>query len=90
VVGCRDVQQAIDTISTAGSLRDRLYERFSVVLDDSHEECGGTGQRPYRDRDGRFVFAQPTRITATTRLGEGFMNIDREVELSGPFIPKAC
>jgi predicted ATP-dependent protease len=33
---------------------------------------------------GGFAFAQPTRITATSRLGEGEMvNIEREVKLSG-------
>jgi predicted ATP-dependent protease len=33
---------------------------------------------------GDFAFAQPTRITATSRLGEGEMvNIEREVKLSG-------
>jgi predicted ATP-dependent protease len=33
---------------------------------------------------GNFAFAQPTRITATTRLGEGeLVNIEREVKLSG-------
>ena len=33
---------------------------------------------------GDFSFAQPTRITATTRLGSGDMvNIEREVKLSG-------
>jgi len=33
---------------------------------------------------GGFTFAQPNRITATTRLGEGEMiNIEREVKLSG-------
>ncbi|MBU3738440.1 MAG: ATP-dependent protease [Rhodoferax sp.] len=34
---------------------------------------------------GDFAFAQPVRITATTRLGEGEMvNIEREARLSGP------
>jgi predicted ATP-dependent protease len=33
---------------------------------------------------GDFAFASPTRITATTRLGDGEMvNIEREVKLSG-------
>jgi predicted ATP-dependent protease len=33
---------------------------------------------------GEFAFAQPTRITATTRLGDGeLVNIEREVKLSG-------
>ena len=33
---------------------------------------------------GDFAFAQPTRITATTRLGDGeLVNIEREVKLSG-------
>lgn len=38
---------------------------------------------------GDVEFASPTRITATVRMGEGdVINIDREVELSGPIHSK--
>ncbi len=87
VVDAGDVQQAIDTqIHRQDRLRDRLYEeilRGTLMIATEGTVVGQVNGLTVIEMDD-FVFAQPTRITATTRLGEGeFVNIDREVELSG-------
>ena len=86
-VEAADVQTAIDTrIRRQDRLRDRLYE--SILRDTLNIATEGavTGQiNGLSVIDlGNFAFAQPTRITATTRLGDGkLVNIEREVKLSG-------
>lgn len=87
VVKAADVQKSIDTqIRRQGRLRDRLYEsilRNTLVISTSGEVAGQVNGLSVIQL-GNFAFAQPTRITATTRLGEGrLINIEREVKLSG-------
>ncbi len=82
-----DVQRAIDTrIRRQDRMRDRLYEailRDTLVISTQGSVIGQINGLAVLQL-GNFSFAQPTRITATTRLGEGEMlNIDREVKLSG-------
>jgi len=86
-VDAGDVQKAIDTqIRRQDRLRDQLYEailRDTLII---ATEGGVAGQVNGLSVIvlGEFAFAQPTRITATTRLGEGdLVNIEREVKLSG-------
>jgi lon-related putative ATP-dependent protease len=81
------VQQAIDTqIHRQDRLRHQLHEailRGTLMI---ATEGAVTGQINGLSviQLGDFAFAQPTRITATTRLGEGqLVNIEREVKLSG-------
>lgn len=86
-VSASHVQQAIDTqIHRADRLRDRLYEaiqRGTLLIDTQGAVIGQVNALSVLDL-GHFAFAQPTRITATSRLGEGEMiNIEREVKLSG-------
>lgn len=86
-VDASDVQQAIDTqIHRADRLRQKMHEqiiRGTVLIDTSGETVGQVNGLSVIEL-GNFAFAQPTRITATTRLGEGeLINIEREVELSG-------
>ena len=86
-VEAADVQRAIDTqIRRQDRLRDRLYEailRDTLMIDTQGAVTGQVNGLSVIDL-GNFVFAQPTRITATTRLGEGeLVNIEREVKLSG-------
>ncbi len=87
VVEAKDVQQAIDTqIRRQDRLRDRLYEeilRGTLMIATEGEVAGQVNGLSVIEL-GDFAFAQPTRITATTRLGEGeLVNIEREVKLSG-------
>jgi len=82
-----DVQRAIDTqIRRQDRLRDQLYE--AILRDTLMIATQGTVPGQVNGLSvielGNFAFAQPTRITATTRLGEGeLINIEREVKLSG-------
>jgi predicted ATP-dependent protease len=82
-----DVQRAIDSqIRRQDRLRDQLYEailRDTLMIDTQGTVTGQVNGLSVIDL-GNFAFAQPTRITATTRLGEGeLVNIEREVKLSG-------
>jgi len=87
VVGAADVQQAIDThIHRLDRLRSRLYEeilRGTLMIATEGEVAGQVNGLSVIEL-GEFAFAQPIRITATTRLGDGdLVNIEREVKLSG-------
>jgi predicted ATP-dependent protease len=87
VVEADNVQCAIDAqIHRQDRLRDRLYEailRDTLVIDTQGEVTGQINGLSVLSM-GDFAFGQPTRITATTRLGDGEMvNIEREVKLSG-------
>lgn len=81
------VQQAIDTqIRRQDRLRDQLHEAILRGILMIATEGAVTSQINGLSviQLGDFAFAQPTRITATTRLGEGqLVNIEREVKLSG-------
>jgi lon-related putative ATP-dependent protease len=87
VVEAADVQCAIDAqIRRQDRLRDRLYEailRDTLVIATQGEVTGQINGLSVIEL-GEFAFAQPTRITANTRLGDGeLVNIEREVKLSG-------
>ncbi len=82
-----DVQRAIDSqIRRQDRLRDQLYEailRDTLMISTEGKVTGQVNGLSVIAL-GDFAFAQPTRITATTRLGDGEMiNIEREVKLSG-------
>ena len=82
-----DVQRAIDSqIRRQDRLRDQLYEailRDTLMISTEGKVTGQVNGLSVIVL-GDFAFAQPTRITATTRLGDGEMiNIEREVKLSG-------
>jgi lon-related putative ATP-dependent protease len=87
VVEGADVQCAIDAqIRRQDRLRDRLHEailRDTLVIATQGEVTGQINGLSVIEL-GEFAFAQPTRITANTRLGDGdVINIEREVKLSG-------
>jgi lon-related putative ATP-dependent protease len=82
-----DVQQAIDhKIYRLDRVRARLYENFqrgTVLLDTDGKAIGQINGLSVLQL-GEFAFGQPSRITATTRLGEGkVVDIERETELGG-------
>ncbi|HJV80467.1 Lon protease family protein [Noviherbaspirillum sp.] len=81
------VQRSIDTqIRRQDRLRDRMHEeilRNTLMISTDGAVTGQINGLSVIELGG-FAFAQPTRITATTRLGEGeLINIEREVKLSG-------
>jgi predicted ATP-dependent protease len=87
VAEAADVQSAINAqIRRQDRLRDRLYEailRDTLVIDTQGAVTGQINGLSVLSL-GDFAFGQPSRITATTRLGDGEMiNIEREVKLSG-------
>ncbi|MEW6414546.1 MAG: ATP-binding protein [Pseudomonadota bacterium] len=92
VVSRADVERAIAAqIRRSDRLRERSHEailRGILHIDTAGEAVGqvnGLSVFPLGD----FTFAQPSRITATTRLGDGEMvDIQREVKLGGPIHSK--
>ncbi|MFA6972252.1 MAG: AAA family ATPase, partial [Gallionella sp.] len=82
-----DVQHAIDAqIRRQDRIKDRLHEailRNILMIDTAGLVVGQINGLSVIEL-GDFAFAMPSRITATTRLGDGEMvNIEREVKLSG-------
>jgi predicted ATP-dependent protease len=91
-VGAMDVQRAINArIRRSDRLRERLHEeiqRGTLLIDTSGEHVGQVNGLTVIDL-GNYRFGQPTRITATARLGEGeLVDIEREVEMGGPIHSK--
>ncbi len=86
-VAAGDVDRAIAAqIRRADRVRERMHEailRGVVFIDTAGGRVGQVNGLSVFELGG-FAFAQPTRITATTRLGEGeVVDIEREVDLSG-------
>jgi predicted ATP-dependent protease len=87
-----DVRKAIDSQRhRADRLRERLQEsivRGQILIDTAGAKVGQVNALSVY-QVGNTAFAQPTRITATTRLGEGrVIDIQREVEMGGPIHSK--
>jgi predicted ATP-dependent protease len=87
-----DVQHAVDArIFRSDRMRERIQEqigRGTLLLDTEGAKTGQVnGLTVYRLND--FSFGRPSRITARVRLGKGeVVDIEREVELSGPLHSK--
>ncbi len=82
-----DVQKAIDKqIYRSDRIRQRTLEsiqRGTLLIQTTGEVIGQANGLSVVDL-GDFAFGRPTRITATTRLGEGdVLDIERETELGG-------
>ncbi len=86
-VTATDIQQAIGAqIRRQDRVRERLYEAIlgdTLMIATQGAVIGQVNGLAVLQL-GNFSFAQPTRITATTRFGKGdLINIEREVKLSG-------
>src|SRR5690606_20240632 len=82
-----DVQTAIDRqIRRADRLRERIYDnirRGTIFIDTEGAAVGQINGLSIISL-GDFAFGQPSRITATTRIGNGkILDIERESELGG-------
>jgi lon-related putative ATP-dependent protease len=82
-----DVQQAIDhSIHRLDRIRGKLYEnvqRGTIFIDIVGKVIGQINGLSVLQL-GEFAFGQPSRITATTRLGTGkVVDIEKETELGG-------
>lgn len=87
VIANSDVQLAIDQkIRRLDRLRDRLYEniqRGTVMIATDGMVAGQINGLSVLQL-GEFAFGQASRITATTRMGNGkVVDIEREAELGG-------
>ncbi|ANE57612.1 Lon protease family protein [Methylomonas sp. DH-1] len=82
-----DVQQAIDQKDhRLDQLRERLYEtiRRGTIMIATEGRVAGQINGLSVLQLGEFSFGQPSRITATTRIGSGkVVDIERETELGG-------
>ncbi|MEH6455275.1 MAG: ATP-binding protein [Cocleimonas sp.] len=91
-VGKEQVQQAIDArINRADQMQHQIREQIlrGVVLIDTDGVCVGqiNGLAVYQLGD--YSFGQPSRITATARLGQGsVLDIEREIKMGGPIHSK--
>ncbi|ODT36311.1 MAG: ATP-dependent protease [Lautropia sp. SCN 70-15] len=87
LIGREQVQRALDArIERSDSIRRRMQEeilRGTIMIDTAGAEPGQiNGLAVYSVGD--LVFGQPTRITATTRVGDGHViDIQREAQLAG-------
>ncbi len=86
-IASSDVQQAIDHKTfRLDRVREKLYEnihRGTVLIDIEGKTVGQINGLSVLQL-GEFSFGQPSRITATTRLGNGkVVDIERETELGG-------
>ena len=86
------VQAAIDSrVRRADRIRGRMHEailRGELKVETDGDKVGQVNGLSVSGL-GNFAFAFPTRITATTRLGDGeVIDIQREIELSGPIHSK--
>ena len=92
-VGRDQVQQAIDArIHRADQIQHQIREQIlrGIVLIDTDGACVGqiNGLAVYQLGD--YSFGQPSRITATVRLGQGnVLDIEREVKMGGAIHSKA-
>jgi len=92
VVTADDVDRAVDErIHRSNLIEERtheLIENGTLMIDVAGERVGQVNGLSVTQL-GDYEFGHPSRITATTALGEGEMiAIDREVELSGPIHDK--
>ena len=88
LVEAGDVARAVDArIERLDRVRDRLHEeirRGVLNIATSGRLVGQVNGLSVLDA-GNFTFGLPTRISATTRLGEGeVVDIEREVDMAGP------
>ncbi len=87
-----DVQSSIDSrIRRADQVQEQVREQIlrDIILIDTEGECVGqiNGLSVYQLGD--YSFGQPSRITATARLGHGdVLDIEREIKLGGPIHSK--
>jgi lon-related putative ATP-dependent protease len=87
-----DIQKAIDAhIYRADRVRERMQEsilRDTILVDTQGAKVGQVNGLSVIML-GNFSFGRPNRITARVRMGKGeVINIEREVELSGPIHSK--
>ena len=92
IIQVEDVQQAIDArIHRSDRIRERVQEnilRDTILISTEGEEIGQINGLSVLQM-GELSFGIPSRITARVHRGKGdVVNIEREVEMSGPIHSK--
>ncbi len=87
-----DVEQAIDQKEYRSNLIEERIQQFiedgTIMIDTEGTKAAQVNGLSVFDL-GDYSFGRPSRITARTSLGsEGVVNIEREIELSGPIHSK--
>lgn len=82
-----DVNSAINArIHRMDQYRDSLYEEIikgTILIDTDNDKIGQVNALSVL-QIGEFAFGQPSRVTATVRVGDGhIVDIEREVDLGG-------
>ncbi len=92
IIRADDIEKALDKQEYRISrVRDELYEQIkrNVLMIDTKGSAVGQINGLTVMQIGSLVLGCPTKITATSRMGDGdIVSIQREVELSGPFHSK--
>ncbi|MCZ7662120.1 MAG: AAA family ATPase [Thermoleophilia bacterium] len=92
IVDRDDVQRAIDEhIHRSARIEERVREMIAqgTIMVDTEGEVAGQLNGLSVSMMGDYAFGRPSRITATTRLGNGdVVDIEREVEMGGPIHSK--
>lgn len=87
LIGAEQIQRALDArVERSDRIRRRMQEAIlngTIMIDTAGAEAGQiNGLAVYSV--GNLVFGQPTRITATTRIGDGHViDIQREAQMAG-------
>jgi predicted ATP-dependent protease len=89
----KHIQQAIDAqihrLDRIRSQQQEAIQRNTILIDTDGERVGQVNGLSVLQL-GNFSFGQPSRITATVRLGGGkIIDIERETELGGPIHSKS-
>jgi len=91
-VGKDQIQKAIDArIYRTDQMQHQVSEQIlrDIVLIDTDGECVGQVNGLAVYQLGDYSFGQPSRITATVRLGQGsVLDIERETKMGGPIHSK--
>ncbi|MGK2915031.1 MAG: Lon protease family protein, partial [Porticoccaceae bacterium] len=92
VVGVEDVHRVVTTqINRVDQVRDHIHESIQreIILIDTEGASIGQVNGLSVLQLGNFSFGQPSRITCTTRLGDGHViDIERETAMGGPIHTK--
>ena len=92
VVQAEHVERAIDEhIRRANRIEERVHEVIAdgTIMVDTEGAVVGQINALSVSSTGDYAWGQPSRVTATHRLGDGeLINIEREVDMSGPIHSK--
>jgi lon-related putative ATP-dependent protease len=92
IISVSSIEKAIDAQThRQDRIRSQIYDeihRNTILIDTDGTAIGQVNGLSVL-KAGSFMFGQPSRITATVRIGDGqLIDIEREIELGGPIHSK--